>query len=106
MTTSQAKRPGYWIVQGEPIADQQALAEYGRLWGPIAEEFGAQMVAASEAPQTVEGEGPGRIVVVRFPSYQAATDCYASEAYSRAASFGRKAGRRTLAILEGAPVSA
>ncbi|MDJ0627478.1 MAG: DUF1330 domain-containing protein [Rhodobacter sp.] len=93
---------GYWIVQGDPVSDPKAMAEYGRHWGPVAERFGAEMIAASEAPETVEGAGPGRVVVVRFPSYQAAADCYHSAAYQKAAEFGRKAGRRTLLILKGA----
>ncbi|SDU18752.1 DUF1330 domain-containing protein [Stappia sp. ES.058] len=102
MANDEEKCCGYWIVQGDPVSDETALAEYGQLWGPVAQRFGAKMIAASETPETVEGPGPGRVVVVRFPSYQAAQDCYHSSAYQEAARFGRKAGRRTLVIVKGA----
>ncbi|MEW5511327.1 hypothetical protein [Pseudomonas asiatica] len=33
---------GYWIILGTAVTDTQAQQEYGRLWAPIAEHYGAR----------------------------------------------------------------
>jgi len=95
---------GYWIVQGGEIKDQAAFEEYGKLWQPVAKKFGAEMIAHSETADVVEGRGPQRIVVIKFPSFKHATEAYHSPEYSKAAHFGRLAGERSVTVLPGIPL--
>lgn len=93
---------GYWVVRGSEIRDQDALQEYGKLWGGIAERFGAEVIAGKGAIDTREGKDYPRQLIVRFDSYQQAVDCYQDPEYQRAMAFALKAyDYRELSILEG-----
>ena len=77
---------GYWIVRVD-IHDPENYQRYiAANAAPIREHGGRFLVRGgrSEAP---EGRPKQRNVVIEFPSYQAAVDCYHSEAYQRAIAF-------------------
>ena len=49
---------------------------------PIVERYGGVAIAVNESPMTIEGTVPdGRVVIVEFPSRQAAEDFYNDPEY-------------------------
>lgn len=91
---------GYWLVLGTAVADQSAQDDYNRLWRPIAEKYGAK-INPGTPPVLKEGRDTARLIVVEFPSLQAATDCYEDPAYQEAMAFAHKAAQRNLVIFGG-----
>ena len=91
---------GYWLILGSAITDQGAQEEYGRLWAPIAQKYKAKINQTSKPPLR-EARDTARVVVVEFPTYEAALACYDDPAYREAMEFALKASQRDLVILGG-----
>ena len=92
---------GYWLIIGTDISDQEAQAEYGRLWKPIGEKYQARLATVKNAPLLVEARDAGRMLIVEFPTLEIAKACYADPAYEEAKRLALKASKRVLVILEG-----
>ncbi len=92
---------GYWIVIGTAISDQEAQADYGRLWKPIAEKYQAKLNPLKTAPALLEERDANRVTIVEFPSYAIARACYDDPAYAEAKAFALKASKRELLVVEG-----
>lgn len=92
---------GYWLIIGTEISDQEAQAEYARLWKPIGEKYQARSNPTKEPPLLVEARDAGRVVVVEFPSLEMAKACYDDPAYDEARRFALQASNRVLLIFEG-----
>lgn len=92
---------GYWVVRGGAIKDELALKKYGELWAPIAQQYGAEIIAGKGSIDTREGANYPRQLVIRFPSFQDAVDCYEDADYQKAMAVANRAYDRELAILEG-----
>ncbi len=92
---------GYWIVRASQVTDQEAQRGYGAAWAPLAERYGAKVIAGPARIATKEGESVARAFIVRFESYEQAVACYEDPAYQAAAALGKKASARDLVILEG-----
>ena len=88
-----------WIAH-VPVTAEAAYGEYAkRATGAIA-DHGGVFLARGGAYEQLEGPDRTRNVVARFPSLQAAQDCYYSEAYQAALSFAKGASQRELSIVE------
>lgn len=92
---------GYWLILGTAVADQDAQAEYGRLWKPIAEKYHARINPGKVPPVLTEARDAARVVVVEFPSFEAAKACYADPAYKEALKPALQASKRSLVMFEG-----
>lgn len=92
---------GYWIIRASEVTDKEAQQNYGKAWGPLAERYGAKVIAGPGRIATKEGESVARAFLVRFESYEQAIACYEDPAYQAAAAFGKKASSRDFVILEG-----
>jgi uncharacterized protein (DUF1330 family) len=92
---------GYWLIVGTEISDADAQAEYGRLWKPIAEKYQARINPLTVPPLLKEARDAHRVVVVEFPSYEAALECYQDPAYQEARDLALRASRRELLVLKG-----
>ena len=92
---------GYWLILGSKIADQDAQTEYGRLWAPIAAKYQARINPTKTPPLLQEARDTARVVVVEFPSLEAAKACYADAAYQDALQYALRASKRDLIMLEG-----
>jgi uncharacterized protein (DUF1330 family) len=94
---------GYWIVKGT-VKDQEAYQEYGRLWQPIAQKYGAKFITGAEH-ETREGAEFARVAVLEFPSYEQAKACYDDADYAVALKFAMDAydpeQPRELVIVDG-----
>jgi len=91
---------GYWIILGTAVADQAAQEEYGRLWRPIAERYEAKINPSKVPPVLKEARDTARVVIVEFPTYDAALACYEDPAYQEAKKMANKAARRDLLIIK------
>ncbi|WP_211169268.1 DUF1330 domain-containing protein [Aromatoleum toluvorans] len=91
---------GYWIILGTDVTDQAAQQEYGRLWAPIGEKYGAT-VRVLDPEVLVESRSSRRVLAVEFPSYEQAKACYKDPAYTHAKEFALRASQRELIIIEG-----
>ncbi|QQA41401.1 DUF1330 domain-containing protein [Pelagovum pacificum] len=88
-----------WIAHVK-VSDAEAYGEYAkRATGAIA-DHGGRFIARGGAYEQLEGPDRPRNVVARFPSMQAAHDCYYSDAYQEALSFAKGAAERELVIVE------
>ena len=92
---------GYWIVRAKDVRDAEAQAAYGKAWAPIAERYGARIVAGPAPVWAVEGDAVTRAFIVEFDSYDKAVACYEDPAYQAALEHGKKASVRDLIILGG-----
>src|SRR5262245_23109549 len=95
-----AARKGYWIAHGDVTDPEGYKAYVAANAAPIA-RFGARFLVRGGRCEVVEGAGRSRTVVLEFPSYQAALDCYRSAEYQAAAALRRGKAEFDLIIIEG-----
>jgi uncharacterized protein (DUF1330 family) len=91
---------GYWIAQVD-VSDPEAYSAYVAANGEAFRKYGARFVVRGGRFENPEGSARARNVVLEFPSYQAALDCYRSPEYQRAMEFRKKAAVADLIIIEG-----
>ena len=92
----------YWIAH-VTVTDPTAYAGYQALAPAAFAAFGARFLARGGASQVMEGPDLARLVVIEFPSLQAARDCYASQAYQDARRCRLGAATVHVVIVEGLP---
>jgi len=92
---------GYWLIVGTEITNEEAQAEYGKLWKPVAEKYQARINPSDVPPILKEARDARRLIVVEFPSYELATACYDDPDYRDARHFALQASRRVLVIMKG-----
>lgn len=92
---------GYWLILGTEVADAAAQQEYGRLWAPVAERYGARLVRENSLQLAEARAGTARMLLVEFPDLAAAQACFDDPAYKAACAFAHKAAQRDLVILAG-----
>lgn len=75
---------GYWIANITVIHPHD-YAHYQALAPEAFARFGARFLARGGQRTAMEGrDTPQRSVIIEFPSYEQALDCYHSEEYQRA----------------------
>ena len=90
----------YVIAQIE-ITDPEAFGAYRELVPATIEAHGGRYLARGGRTEVVEGAGPGRTVVLEFPSYEAALGWYNSEDYAGPKAMRMAASEGTITIVEG-----
>jgi len=93
-----AEPKGYWIVRVD-VHDDAAYANYIASNGIAFANFGARFLIRGGEFENPEGSARARNVVLEFPSYQAALDCYASPEYAAAKALRERAGECDLLII-------
>ncbi|MEM9583238.1 MAG: DUF1330 domain-containing protein [Pseudomonadota bacterium] len=88
-----------WIAHVK-VTDAESYAKYAELATGAIAEHGGVFLARNGAYEQLEGNDRKRNVVARFPSLQAAHDCYNSVAYQAALNHARGASERDLVIVE------
>ena len=71
---------GYWVVFAD-VTDPEGYKGYMAANGKALAKYGGRFLARGGTNEPKEGKPRSRIVVVEFPSYQAALDCYSSPEY-------------------------
>lgn len=91
---------GYWIGR-ITVHDNEAYAAYVAANGPIYAKFGGRPLVRGGTFEGVEGEARDRNVVLEFPSYQAALDCYHSPDYTEVKKLRQRGAISDLIVVEG-----
>jgi uncharacterized protein (DUF1330 family) len=91
---------GYWVVFAD-VSDPERYKEYVAANGKALAKYGAQFLTRGGKTEPKEGQPRSRVVVVEFPSYQAAIDCYQSPEYAAAMKFRQGNSVWDMAITEG-----
>ena len=91
---------GYVIAQIE-VSDAEKFKEYQSLAKGTAEKFGGEFVVRGGNMNVVEGKCLPRVIIIRFPSFQAANDWYASNTYSKAKQVSQISAKSNFIIVEG-----
>ena len=92
---------GYWIAHVE-VSDPDQYVHYVNGAKAAFEKYGATFLARGGTNQEVEGAlGRSRHVVIEFPSYQAAHDCFHSAEYQAAREHRLPAGTASITLIEG-----
>jgi uncharacterized protein (DUF1330 family) len=74
---------GYWVARFT-INDQAKYDAYRALNGDAFRKYGARFLVRGGLFEVRVGEARPRNVVIEFPSFQAALDCYDSSEYRKA----------------------
>lgn len=91
----------YWIAN-VTVTNPDNYAAYQSLAPEAFAAYGARFIARGGRNEALEGrQTPQRTVVIEFPSYQHACDCYHSAAYRRARDLRRNAAEVDIIIVEG-----
>jgi uncharacterized protein (DUF1330 family) len=88
-----------WIANVE-VTDADSYMKYAKLATGCIEGHGGKFIVRSGKCQQLEGRPRARNVVARFPSLQAAVDCYNSPEYQVALKFAKGAAERDLVVVE------
>ncbi|MBW4982490.1 DUF1330 domain-containing protein [Mameliella sp. CS4] len=91
--------PALWIAH-VTVTDADAYGKYAELAGPAIAAHGGTFIARGGRFVQLEGKERPRNVVAKFPTVEAAVDCYHSDAYQEALSHARGASERELMVVE------
>ncbi|NVO55295.1 DUF1330 domain-containing protein [Rhodobacteraceae bacterium B1Z28] len=88
-----------WIAH-VTVTDNEAYGKYAELAGPAIAKHGGEFIARAARYVQLEGKERPRNVVARFPSVEAAVECYNSPEYQTALNHARDASERELVVVE------
>ncbi|OIQ42552.1 MAG: hypothetical protein BM558_11005 [Roseobacter sp. MedPE-SW] len=91
--------PALWIAH-VTVTDEEAYGKYAKLAGPAVAKAGGEFIARGGRFVQLEGKERPRNVVAKFPSVEAAVECYHSAEYQDALSHARGASERELMVVE------
>ena len=95
-----AGKKGYWIAQVD-VTDTEGYKPYTVANQAPFGAFGARYLVRAGQKDVIEGRARSRIVVLEFPSYDAALACYRSPAYQAAKKLREGKAEADLVIVEG-----
>lgn len=91
---------GYWIARVD-VSDLDQYKQYVAANARPLAQHGARFLVRGGAFESPEGSSRSRNVVIEFPSYQAALDCYRSPEYQAALKLRLPVSTGDLIIIEG-----
>lgn len=91
---------GYWIARVD-VRDDNVYAKYRDANAIAFKKYGARFVVRGGKFENPEGTSRARNVVIEFPSYQAALDCWNSPEYKHAISIRAPISEGDIVIIEG-----
>ncbi|GAB4539586.1 MAG: DUF1330 domain-containing protein [Roseibium sp.] len=91
---------GYWIARVD-VRNPDGYPKYVETAKPAFERFGAKFLVRGGKANAIEGPGRARNVVIEFPSFQDAVDCYNSPEYQEAVKVRQQVADGEIVIVEG-----
>lgn len=91
---------GYWIAHVD-VHDPKIYDNYRAAVAAPLRDFGGQFIVRGGTQQEEEGKTRARSVIIEFPSYQAALDCYHSDGYQAAKAIRFPVADGDFVIVEG-----
>ncbi len=77
-------KKAYWVCIYEEINNTDKLKEYAIQAKPAIEKFSGNFLARGGKNRTNDGIKSPRVIIVEFPDYSTAVQCFDSEAYQKA----------------------
>lgn len=100
--TVQPARKGYLLFRSE-FPDKEAIRPYGRAVVPVAAKFGGRFIVLADHPEPVEGNPDRRrVVILEFPSLEAARAFWTSPEYAEVKKLREGVGVVEAVMFEGA----
>lgn len=93
---------GYWVAFAD-IEDPEGYKAYIAENKKAFRKYGGRFLARGGTSETAEGKTRARVVVIEFPSYTAAIECYRSPEYAKAMALRKGKSIMDMAIVEGYP---
>lgn len=94
-------RKGYLLFRSE-FPDKEAIRPYGRAVVPLAARFGGRFIVLADAPEPLEGSpDTRRIVILEFPSLEAARAFWTSPDYAEVKKLREGVGTVEAILFEG-----
>lgn len=88
-----------WIAHVK-VTDEESYMKYAKLAGVAIADHGGRFIARGGRYVQLEGNDRPRNVVAKFPTLEAAVECYNSDQYQEALSFAKDASERDLLVVE------
>ncbi len=93
-------KKAYWVSAYRSIKNPDAVAAYAKMAGPALKARGAKYLAVGVANEAYEAGLKQRMVIIEWPSLQAAIDAHDSPEYQAALKVFNNAAERDFRILE------
>ena len=93
-------KKGYWVGSVE-VSDLERYKDYITTATPAYQRFEAKFLVRGGDFIAAEGPSRSRNVVIEFPSYQHAQDCYKSPEYVEARAIRQEVSEGQILIIEG-----
>lgn len=90
---------GMWIAHID-VKDDEVYAEYVKGSSQVIPAYDGAFIARGGKYEQKEGKDYPRNVVIRFPTYHRALECYDSDEYQAIVGKAKEASDRTVTILE------
>lgn len=91
-----------FVVAAETINDEVTFSEYRRAVPATLESFGGKFIARGGRLKRLEGDWPNpRLVIIEFPSREAAEAWYSSPEYQKIIGLRLKSSVGNLVLVEG-----
>ena len=103
MTSAPSGTPLGYLIAEIDVHDANAYAAYPPKASASVDAFGGRYIVRGGRSETLEGAQPTRVVVIEFPSLEAAKAWYESEEYQAAIPFRTACSSGRLFIIEGSP---
>jgi uncharacterized protein (DUF1330 family) len=91
---------GYWVVRMD-VRDPEKYKDYATANAAAFKKYGARFLVRGGKFETLEGSSRARNVVIEFPSYKAALDCWHSPEYKHALAIRAPISQGDIVIVEG-----
>jgi uncharacterized protein (DUF1330 family) len=91
---------GYWVVFAD-VTDPEGYKAYVAENAAAFRKYGGHFLVRGGKMDPAEGTPRSRVVVIEFPSFQAAQDCYRSPEYASAIALRQGKSVMDLAIMQG-----
>jgi uncharacterized protein (DUF1330 family) len=92
---------GYWVAMYRSISNPDALANYAKLAAPAIAGAGGKFLARGNPAKVYEAGINQRVVIIEFPSVDAAIAAHDAPAYQEALKALGSGAEREIRIVEG-----
>ena len=91
----------YWIAIYHDMKNPENIKKYAEKASPAIKKYNGVILARGGKVKTIEGNPSPRTVLIKFPSMDAAVECYNSPEYQEAMKIGNGEFNRHIQIVEG-----
>jgi uncharacterized protein (DUF1330 family) len=91
----------YWIAIYHDMKNPENIKKYAEKASPAIKKYNGVILARGGKVETIEGNPSPRTVLIKFPSMDAAVECYNSPEYQEAMKIGNGEFNRHIEIVDG-----